>query len=199
MTTYYEYIDLPHAKEIAEYVQGTVEEFYYKNTIFKIFEPERYRHPLIVEAVEQILPWSAVAHISVITTAAFAHIRNPTTNIHQDIMTLTPWGQEQPVCLNIPIFNCDETYVAIYRQLQDPYKLHGVYKNGEKYAAYHWYPEWCEEIDRMYLPAPALFYTQMPHGIINNTEHSRIILSVRFNVSIDLETFDHPLKLPKHL
>ena len=107
-------------------------------------------------------------------------------------MTLTEWGQEQAVCLNIPIYNCDETYVAIYEQLQDPYRLQGKYKNGHTYEALHWKQDWCREIDRMFLPKPALFYTQMPHAIINETDESRIILSIRFSTPIDLEEFSMP-------
>jgi hypothetical protein len=186
---YYEYVDLPHIDKIIEQVLARLDEFYFENTIFKVFPPTEFESPLLVEAVEKIKPWSEVAHTSIITTRPFAHEANPDTNIHQDIMSLTEHGQEQAVCLNIPIFNCEKSYVAIYEQLQDPYKLEGKYKNGHIYEAWHWKPDWCKEIDRMYLPKPALFYTQMPHGIINETDQSRIILSVRFSTPTDLETF----------
>ena len=46
-----------------------------------------------------------------------------------------------------------------------------------------------KKIDRMFLPKPALFYTQMPHAIINETNESRIILSVRFSTPINLDEF----------
>ena len=186
---YYEYVDLPYIDDITEIIRTRLDKFYFENTIFKRFPPVVFEHPLLVEAVEKIKPWSEVAHTSIITTQPFAHDRNPATNIHQDIMGMTDNGQEQSVCLNIPIFNCETTYVAIYEALKPPYKLEGTYKNGHTYEAWHWMPDWCKEIDRMYLPKPALFYTQMPHAIINETEKSRIILSVRFSTPIDLETF----------
>jgi hypothetical protein len=186
---YYQHVDLPHINEIATLVREQLGKFYFENTIFKIFPPARFEHPLLVESVSKIKPWNEIAHASIITTQPFAHDRNPDTNIHQDIMTLTEWGQEQAVCLNIPIYNCDKTYVAIYEQLQDPFRLQGTYKNGHTYEALHWKQDWCREIDRMFLPKPALFYTQMPHAIINETDESRIILSIRFSTPIDLDEF----------
>ena len=187
---YYQHVDLPHINEIATMVRKQLDKFYFENTIFKIFPPAQFEHPLIIESVSKFKPWNEIAHVSIITTQPFAHHRDPDTNIHQDIMTLTEWGsQEQAVCLNIPIYNCDETYVAIYEPLQDPYRLQGKYKNGHIYEALHWKKDWCREIDRMFLPKPALFYTQMPHAIINETEESRIILSIRFSTPIDLDDF----------
>ena len=186
---YYQHVDLPHINEIATLVREKLDRFYFENTIFKVFPPTLFEHPLIIESVSKIKPWNEVAHASIITTQPFAHHKNPNTNIHQDIMSLTDWGQEQAVCLNIPIYNCDNTYVAIYEPLQDPYRLKGKYKNGHPYEALHWKQDWCREIDRMFLPKPALFYTQMPHGIINETEESRIVLSVRFSTLIDLDQF----------
>ena len=187
---YYTHIDLPHINEIATLVREQLSKFYFENTIFKIFPPTRFEHPLIVESVAKIKPWNEVAHASIITTQPFAHHKEPDTNIHQDIMSLTEWGsQEQAVCLNIPIYNCDKTYVAIYESLQDPYRLQGKYKNGHTYEALHWKKDWCREIDRMFLPKPALFYTQMPHAIINETDEARIILSIRFSTPIDLDEF----------
>ena len=186
---YYAHVDLPHIEEITTIILEKLDRFYFENTIFKIFPPTKFEHPLLVESVSKIKPWNEIAHASIITTQPFAHHKDPHTNIHQDIMTLTEWGQEQAVCLNIPIFNCDKTYVAIYEQLQDPYRLQGTYKNGHTYEALHWKQDWCREIDRMFLPKPALFYTQMPHAIINETNESRIILSIRFSTPIDLDEF----------
>lgn len=187
---YYTYVDLPHIETIVEQVRKKLDSFYFENTIFKVFPPTEFESDELIEAVEKIKPWGEVAHTSIITTQPWAHHAVPDTNIHQDVMSLTDRGQEQAVCLNIPIYNCETTYVAIYKQLQDPYKLEGRYLNGHTYTAWHWKPDWCEEIERMYLPKPALFYTQMPHGIINETDQARIILSVRFATPIDLETFE---------
>jgi hypothetical protein len=186
---YYAHIDLPYIEEIQTLVREQLDRFYFENTIFELFPPTHFEHPLLIESVSKIKPWSEVAHTSIITGEPFAHQLYPDINIHQDIMTLTEWGQEQAVCLNIPIYNCDKTYVAIYEQLQDPYRLQGTYKNGHTYEALHWKQDWCREIDRMFLPKPALFYTQMPHAIINETEESRIILSIRFSTPIDLDQF----------
>jgi hypothetical protein len=186
---YYAHVDLPHIEEITTIILEKLDRFYFENTIFKIFPPTQFEHPLLVESVSKIKPWNEIAHASIITTQPFAHHKDPHTNIHQDIMTLTEWGQEQAVCLNIPIYNCDKTYVAIYEQLQDPFRLQGTYKNGHTYEALHWKQDWCREIDRMFLPKPALFYTQMPHAIINETDESRIILSIRFSTPIDLDDF----------
>jgi hypothetical protein len=187
---YYKYVDLPHVDEIIDSTRKKLDEFYYANTIFKHFTPEWFETPELREAIETIKPWDEIAHISIITTQPWAHIVDPDTNIHQDVMALTDRGQEQAVCLNIPIYNCETTYVAIYDELQGPFKLEGTYKNGAKYTAYHWLPDWCVEKEKMYLPKPALFYTQMPHAIINESEHSRIIMSVRFSTPIDLETYE---------
>ena len=185
----YKHIDLPHMAEIQKAVLEKLDKSYFKTTIFKVCSPDDFEFPLLVEAVETIKPWNEVAHISVISQEPFVH-KNNDKNVHKDVMSLTERGQEQPVCLNIPIYNCEETYVAIYKQLQDPYLYRGTYPNGHTWEAWHWRPGGVEEIDKLYLHKPALFYTQMPHGIINETKNVRIIISVRFSTPIDLETFE---------
>jgi hypothetical protein len=185
----YKHVELPHMAKIKKTILENLDQFFFKNSIFKVCKTSSFEFPELINAVETIKPWSEVAHISIIAQQPFVHKTSPDTNIHQDVMSLTERGQEQPVCLNIPIYNCDDTYVAIYKPLREPYRYQGTYKNGHTWDAWHWKQDWVEEIDKLYLHTPALFYTQMPHGIINETSEARIIISVRFSTIIDLETF----------
>jgi hypothetical protein len=143
---HYKHVEFPHMAEIKKNILENLDKFFFKNTVFKVCKPRSFEFPELINAVETIKPWSEVSHISIIAQQPFLHIISPDTNIHQDVMSLTERGQEQPVCLNIPIYNCDETYVAIYKPLRDPYRYQGTYENGHTWDAWHWKQDWVEEI-----------------------------------------------------
>lgn len=184
----YRYVDLPNLDKIQEIVLERLGEFYINTSIFKVCAVDDFAIPELIQAVETIKPWNDVLHVAVITQEPFGHINNP-RNIHKDVMSYTSKGQEQPVVLNIPIYNCLATYLALYKPLTDPYLYKGTYPNGHEYEAWHWKKGGVEEIDRLYLHKAALFNTQVPHSIINETKKTRIIISVRFSSLIKLKKY----------
>lgn len=181
----YKILNLPHVETIKQKVLPLLPEHAYSSSWF--FQvPEISQIPELVEAVSMVRPWDQVEKIAVISAMPYCHIVEKNTYIHVDVM----YNQEKAVGLNFPIYNCEDTFCAMYEATRPVYYKESEYADGSQFHATHLMRQSATEIERFSIPNQAyLFNHQVPHGVINTTKQSRIVLSVRFSSDIDIDSF----------
>lgn len=108
------------------------------------------------------------------------YIISPTngTHIHLDSTTFNH-------SLNIPILNCENTFVNFYKTESEPkkevYKLYDTLINYNRFD-----PADCEVIDQLEMLTPHVINVQEPHNVVNKNTKSRITLLIRLRNELDL-------------
>jgi len=129
----------------------------------------------LLSSIETIKPRSDITHVALIGCQPYHK-----GHIHVDL-------EPHPYAVNFPITGCKDSYTCFY-------KLTTYNCNSKEILSNPWSPtfriyadEEVEEVDRFYLHKAAIFNTQVPHRVINNTGQPRIILSVRFGTPLDID------------
>lgn len=98
--------------------------------------------------------------------------------IHVDSNTFT-------YSFNIPILNCEDTFVNFYRTDKEPKKE--IYKVYDTYVNYYRFdPADCQIVDKLELLEPHVINVQQVHNIINKNTKPRITLLIRLRNDLDL-------------
>lgn len=106
-------------------------------------------------------------------------IRNPqvTAPIHVD------GDGEFPIvlALNLPVFNCDNTYMHWFDIPASQFEF--IEDRGNKYKSLPLDYDWKQHkpIESLELTHPCMVRVNVPHNIINDQDNTRAILSIRFN------------------
>ena len=100
------------------------------------------------------------------------------TQLHVDYFNPRPLFRSS---LNIPIYNCEQSRTEFYRSpglgLETAHK-NTTHSDGIKFIAYS--VEDAVYIDQYCLDSAYILNTQVPHRVVNDSQHSRICLSLRF-------------------
>lgn len=172
---YYKFVDLPNIEKIADTLYKRLSVEHKTTTIFQSQSLEVFeKFTALNEAIELIKPRSDIANIAIVTCRA--NSRGP---VHVDELV-----DKHKSAINFPIYNCKDTYTCFYKILNNAQPNRITQSHGDPYFDYD--VKDIEEVDRLYLHKAAVFDTQSPHGVINNTNEPRIILSVRFHTPIDI-------------
>lgn len=164
----YKYIELPNWKTVSSLLLETIPDEHKYKTLFKSNGPNVFKNfKLFVDMIETFCPWNNIHNVALISVRP-----NDVLPLHTDFMVPSRYA------LNIPVFNCEKTYTVFY-QAEEGYEPEFL-KNVEA-PRYLFDRSRVKEVGRLFLTQPALFDTQTPHEVVNNTEDYRIILSVRFN------------------
>lgn len=172
----YQYIDLPNLKEISNQVLLRSPDLHKNTNIYKSYNREFFEDiEILVETIEKLKPWKEIFDIAIVSTKAKSKLP-----IHVDHGPIT----RHKYSLNIPVYNCDETYVVMYKKKNQNTKYYTTNLKDN-----HHYDEYLEDdmevIDKFYLTKAALFNTQIPHRPINETSDPRIMLTIRFETAWD--------------
>ena len=86
---------------------------------------------------------------------------------------------------NIPILNCEDTYVNFYRANKEPkkqiYSMYGTSMNYYKFDSAE-----CELSDSLEMLTPHIINVREAHNIVNKNTKSRITLLIRLRNELDL-------------
>jgi hypothetical protein len=170
----YKFVNLPNLTEISSAVVKYIPENYKKFLGFTSITKDKFSSctPL-VEAVETIRPWHDVDYIALITVSPYNKLP---THIDWDMA-------DNPFSLNIPIFNCAKTPSVFYKLKNKQIEPKIIYQDhGDPF--YYYDSDQTEEVERFYLTKAAFFNTQIPHSAINDTNETRIMISVRFKTPL---------------
>jgi hypothetical protein len=100
------------------------------------------------------------------------------STIHVDSNTFT-------YSFNIPILNCEDTYVNFYKTAKESKKE--VYKRYDTYINYNKFdPADCQLVDKLEMLEPHVINVQEVHNIVNKNTGSRITLLIRLRNDLDL-------------
>lgn len=100
------------------------------------------------------------------------------THIHLDSNTFTH-------SFNIPILNCENTFVNFYKTDKEPKKE--VYKLYDTLINYYRFdPADCVVVDQLEMLTPNVINVQEPHNVVNKNTKPRITLLIRLKNDIDL-------------
>lgn len=98
--------------------------------------------------------------------------------IHVDSNTFT-------YSFNIPILNCEDTYVNFYKTDREPKKeVYTMYDTHVNYNKFD--PEDCQLVDKLEMLEPHVINVQELHNIVNKNTGSRITLLIRLRKDLDL-------------
>jgi hypothetical protein len=181
-TKNYQYINLPNLDKISEEIfkKLPVETVAPKTGFVKVYPTEFFDTKTFRDAINKITSWDNIHAIALASTK-----RHSFLPIHTDYHDITT--RETVYALNIPIYNCDNTYVIFYRLINENILVKPEYQNhgpGEDYCKYN--ASDVKEIEKFYLKTAAFFNTQVPHSVVNNTNESRIVLSIRFKSKLEI-------------
>ena len=106
------------------------------------------------------------------------HNEQPATKLpHTDYRPV-----DQNYGLNFPVQNCEDTHTEMYKHLTGKEIIiedETVAGGGKSYKVFS--PDSTfEEVARFTLNKPVLFDINQPHKVINNTDKTRLALSIRF-------------------
>jgi hypothetical protein len=88
------------------------------------------------------------------------------------------------VCsFNIPILNCNNTYVNFYKTSKEPKKM--FLPNGVSY--YYCDPNSCELVDKLEMVVPHVISIKHAHNVVNLNSTPRITLLIRLNPELSIE------------
>ena len=171
----YKLIDLPDIEKIADIVYKRLPIEYRTRTLFQSLPLEVFGpFETLFQSINTFKTKEDIVNIAIVSCKS--HSRSP---VHVDTI-----ADGHVSAINFPIYNCKDTYTCFYKILNNAEPRTAVQEHGDPYLDYDLKD--LEEIDRLYLHKAAVFNTQVPHGIINETDETRIILSVRFNTPIDM-------------
>jgi len=86
---------------------------------------------------------------------------------------------------NIPIKNCENTFLNFYKTESQPFKnTYVMYDKNINY--YSFSPADCTLTDKLEMTTPHIIKVKEPHNVINLNNRSRITLLVRLKSNIDL-------------
>lgn len=175
------YIPIPCTilREIQETIIPHLPESFQTHNLFCPVDPSLFEINLYLKAyVEHIKPWHEVLSIVIISATP-----GSTMPIHYDcdLIPLIESGKGSRYALNIPLQNCDSIVTNFYKPLPHavPVKKTGEYVTTDNEMLIY-KPEDVEQIDSFVLSTPHLFNALVPHNAHNNTEQTRIIISLRF-------------------
>jgi hypothetical protein len=174
---HYKFIDLPNLEEIQTIILRNLPQQYKESHMYMTRPVEDFSActPL-VNAVETFKPWDELLSIGIVITQP--HKKIP---VHTDLGDLVI---KYKYSCNIPIYNCNKPYTSFYRLLDGGEPKIVTQPHGDMLTLYS--DDQIEEIARMHLYKPAIFNTQVPHGITNPTDEPRIVISIRFKTPIDI-------------
>jgi hypothetical protein len=177
------WVDLPNLKELQEEVIKFLPEHYFYAPAFDTHNPDMFENlPELRKAIEFIgKPFSDIYCICVIT--CHPHIGHP---LHRDNK---PDDNCSDYMFNIPIYNCEKTYVNFYTEKPgvEPIMVrHGAASNREDPYP-HYLEDDVEVFETVYTTRAALINTMLIHGGQNTTDENRIIISIRYSSKFDFE------------
>jgi len=97
-----------------------------------------------------------------------------------------PHTDKRKVAMNIPIIVDDNSYTVFFKEIKNFEAP--IIKIGDKIqntTAKKYFKENCEIVETLYLNTAACINTSTPHGVINNSNEDRIILSISFKKEYD--------------
>lgn len=100
------------------------------------------------------------------------------SNIHIDSGDMTN-------SFNIPIKNCENTFLNFYKTESLPIKNTSVVYSGT-INYYSFKPSECVLIDKLEMTTPHIINVKEPHNIVNLNNRSRITLLIRLKSNLDL-------------
>jgi hypothetical protein len=106
---------------------------------------------------------------------------NRTQDIHRDcIEDLTnTYG------LNLNLYNCENSYTRMFELIDENYVPETSYtSDGRPFIPYQ--KSHCREVTRYNLSKPVLLDLNKLHSVVNNTNDTRISISIRFTTKPDL-------------
>lgn len=179
---FYKFVELPNVEAIQKDVLDFVRSSTYDlepNEDHSIRFAQTWQHiSSVVHAVETITSWEHVNYIAFATSPPRTFDVNP----HQDSQSD---DLEYPWALNIPIFNCVQSYVRFYKvksNNQSQLKTYG--KDQYQYPCYSYNVHDLEIKETVRLDKPAFFNTREIHSPINLSPRPRHIISVRFKIDL---------------
>ena len=171
----YHYIDIPNLEEISKQVLDLSPELHKNTNIYKSYGKEFFGSIVtLVESVETLKPWKEIFDIALVSTKPKSKLP-----IHVDYGPIT----KHKYSLNIPVYNCENTYVIMYKKKNNNVNYYTKSSGHNDYNEFNEVD--MEPIDTFYLSKAALFSTQIPHRPINETTEPRIMLTVRFETPWD--------------
>jgi hypothetical protein len=176
MYPYYKFIDLPHLEEISAGVLKLLPPELLQNTRFTSDHYiGRYKKiPGFVEAIETIKPFDEVDAVCYIIVGP-----NDKLVKHTDI------GYKNPIVLNIPIYNCLDTFSVFYKvENRTQTLIAGDFGTANNLLDSYEADE-TEVVEKVVMSKPMLYNVSMPHNAINDTTEPRVVLSVRFKTAFD--------------
>jgi hypothetical protein len=176
----YKFIDLPYFKEIAAGVLKLLPPELLQQTRFTVDHyTGRYKKiPHFVEAIETLKPFEEVDAVCYIIVGP-----NDRLVKHTDI------GYKNPIVLNIPVYNCDDTYSVFYRVDNRTKTLIAGDFGTANHLLDSYEADETEVVEKVVMSKPMLYNVSVPHNAINDTTEPRVVLSVRFKTPFDDNIF----------
>jgi hypothetical protein len=169
----YKFIDIPNVEEIGQQIWQNIP-VELKTTQYRTTEPSHYEKlKILVDSVETIHPWKDIIGIGLIITKP-----NSIVPIHTD-------HNLHMYALNIPIYNTSKPTTWFFKSKEGCDPWYALQSHGDPFN-YHFLGD-VEFLECFPLVKPAIFNTQVPHAIINNTNDFRCVLSFRFTSPFDFE------------
>jgi hypothetical protein len=88
--------------------------------------------------------------------------------------------------LNIPIKNCDNTFLSFHNVNGPPEKIH-LEKSGLPF--YYYKPKNSIQIDQIEMNQAYIVNTSVPHAIVNPTDKTRVLIAIRLKAEFNLDEF----------
>jgi hypothetical protein len=172
MTFLYKKVSCENLKKIQEEVLSIIPEENRRETIYRSYQKEIFFGcKELYSYIELNGRWNNIDRISIISTKKFSKLP-----VHTDE---GPSIKKTIYALNIPIINCYENYTSFYKVKKKTQTILKEQDHGDEYLSFDL--DFLEEIDRLFLMDDVYWVnTQVPHGVTNDTDSSRIIISVRF-------------------
>jgi hypothetical protein len=180
----YQYVDLPYLDVIAKKVLEKIPDEVKTSTTVAPQDCDMFKDiPELVQAVELFKSWDELYNICIGYTLPnyrqVIHIDSYTHSIGMDSTT-------SKYALNIPIFNCDNSYTCWYKH-KDPLNPKVIEWHHAGSTTYVYPFDDMIECDRVYWTKPLWFNILEPHCGFNYTDKERIMISVRFKTKFDWE------------
>ena len=86
---------------------------------------------------------------------------------------------------NIPIKNCKNTFLAYYSSDKEPEKIY-LHSGDTGLYYYHFKSESTMLVDKIEMCRPYIVNVQEPHGIINPTDNTRILIAIRLTTGFEI-------------
>ena len=133
-----------------------------RSLLFPIDQKELVQRTLVGEILKKYNWVDSIEGISVVVVPGRKELQ-----IHHDWGTLTH-------SFNIPILNCANTWTVWYDTDQEPRVI-----TQENYTYCDYDASKCTEVERLELVTPHLLDVRKPHGVLNPTVGTRLVLAFR--------------------